>query len=317
METLFQSIMGKLECETVAVFRFSCSGDLVFALGSAVGDEPVRLVSAHPRELLARGEGLEMLLRREKYAASLLVAMPVFALSSPELAGVLVAVTRPTVASLSPDAIASMRHALQGFAEVVLSLERYLAQRPPAVKVSVEEAVRADAGAIARQVADIYDSGYRKRSGERDQWEQVGRALFEEKVALLVKQRLPISFVLPAFPCKSRNRARKVSGTVPDKGELLSLARLAQLVRDVEARTGYPAKMMVVSDGRVFADLVKVNDELVTEYSRRIRELGSRFKELSFFGLEDAFAVSSHDQARERLMAMYGASEAWINDRLR
>ncbi len=157
----------------------------------------------------------------------------------------------------------------------------------------------------------------RKRSGDRDRWEQVGRALFKEKVALFVNRRTPISFVLPAFPCKSRNARRKVSGVVPDKGELLALERLVDLVRRVERETSYPATAVVVSDGRVFADLVRVDDELVTSYSRRLRELGSRFKELTFFGLEDAFSVSSHDAAREKLMAMYGASEKWINDRLR
>jgi hypothetical protein len=317
MESLFASIASKLECDSVAAFRFSSLGGLEWTLGSRLADELLRVVSAHPRERFARGEGLEIQLPKHQKSSSLLLALPLFALNAPELAGVMVAVTRPCETEQTPEATQTLRYTLQGFAEVVLSLERYLAQCASAVSTNLDLGAIADAEAIGRKVADIYDCGYRKRSGARDQWEQVGRELFVEKVALLVRRRLPISFVLPAFPCKSRNRERKVSGTAPDKGELLSLARLAQLVRDVESNTGYPAKMIVVSDGRVFADLVKVSDDLVSEYSRRIRELGSRFKELSFFGLEDAFAVSSHDQARERLMAMYGASEAWINDRLR
>lgn len=257
------------------------------------------------------------------------LAVPLFFLRRPGLHGVLAAFRS---AELPQDTFSSHQtyRTLQSSGEVVLSLLEYVAEsearsrdhlyRVPGMEGCVARSEN-DARVIASRVADIYGTKYRKRSGPRDQWDQVGRPLFEQKVARFVCRGEPVQFVLPAFPCKSRNQQRKVSGFLPDMGERLALETLVQLTRDVRQECNYPATMVVVSDGRVFADLVGVSDDRVSQYSARIREIGQPFCQegLSFFSLEDAFAAptTSHDDARDRLMTLYGASEDWVRQRLK
>jgi pyoverdine/dityrosine biosynthesis protein Dit1 len=312
---LFQSISVRLQLQSLTV---------LFCASDACDQEDFAALADWPREgsplsgeliHALKQHGLAQFAKGEVFSRVSLTALPLFSLNSPSVCGLLVAACRETT-----QFDAENIHALQSFSEVVLSLERYHARgSSAAMNPLVGPLSRALSTAqIAETVANIYARDFRKKSGIRDQWDTCGRVLFEEKVKMMIELRQPISFVLPAFPCKSRNRTRKTSGTLPDMGEFLALKRLVSLVNAVQDETGHPAHVLVVSDGRVFADLVRVSDDVVSKYSARLRDLGSQFKELSFFGLEDAFGRSTmgHDEARERLMQVYGANEAWVIDRI-
>lgn len=114
----------------------------------------------------------------------------------------------------------------------------------------------------------------------------------------------PVLFTLPAFPCKSPNPA-KVLGHLPDLGELLALAGLQRLCERVAGVYEPGARMLVCSDGRVFADLIAVPDEDVTAYglaTRRIVE-AEGFTRVGFFTLEDAYGDLDYPGKRRALVA--------------
>ena len=63
---------------------------------------------------------------------------------------------------------------------------------------------------ICDEVANIFDA-YRKRPHPSvDLWDTEGRCRFKSKIRGFVTEGLPIPFVLPAFPYKSRNTKTKV-----------------------------------------------------------------------------------------------------------
>lgn len=118
----------------------------------------------------------------------------------------------------------------------------------------------------------------------------------------------PVQLILPAFPTKSPNPA-KVLGRVPDMAEQLALGFLEQLCIRI-ADDLYPpgAKIIIASDGRVFSDLIRVDDDDVTRYQRGLRamfdHIGARSLEL--FNLEDVIAAGSFAQMRRDLIARFG-----------
>ncbi|DAZ95360.1 TPA: hypothetical protein N0F65_002545, partial [Lagenidium giganteum] len=59
-----------------------------------------------------------------------------------------------------------------------------------------------------------------------DRFDDTGKALLQQRVLSLIERQLPITLVLPAFPCKSPNRVDKVLGAMPDRAEELALERL-------------------------------------------------------------------------------------------
>lgn len=90
------------------------------------------------------------------------------------------------------------------------------------------------------------------------------------KVARAISTGRPITFVLPSFPAKSPS-PRKVLGELPDMAEELALEGLEALCAEI-ARVHAPgARLIVASDGRVFADVVGVSDDAVTRYRDALR----------------------------------------------
>lgn len=110
------------------------------------------------------------------------------------------------------------------------------------------------------------------------------------KIIDAVRQGNPIEMILPAFPAKSPNR-RKTLGPLPDHGEDVAFANLDKLCKRIKAIYEPGARLTICSDGRVFADVVHIPDQDVTDYNR---ELKSRFSErysdwISFYDLDDAY----------------------------
>jgi pyoverdine/dityrosine biosynthesis protein Dit1 len=130
-----------------------------------------------------------------------------------------------------------------------------------------------------------------------------------QKIEFFIEQEKPIHFILPAFPAKSPNR-QNVLGSLPDMGERISLQFLQSLcdqIRDI-----YPpgAQITICSDGRVFSDLVYVNDEDVTAYGREIRNILNEINAdaVNVFNLEDLFGELSFDEMRQKLVLEYADS---------
>jgi pyoverdine/dityrosine biosynthesis protein Dit1 len=131
-----------------------------------------------------------------------------------------------------------------------------------------------------------------------------------EKILHAIRRRQAVHMILPAFPAKSPNR-QKTLGPLPDLAEKHALYNLQQLCDRIKTVYLPGAKITICSDGRVFADLVRIPDQDVTGYNRCLREYAnSRHKEsFGFFNLEDAFGkIENYDILREELLILHGES---------
>jgi L-tyrosine isonitrile synthase len=122
-----------------------------------------------------------------------------------------------------------------------------------------------------------------------------------------VERGLPLSLVILGFPAKSPNR-EKTLGDLPDRGEVEALRYLDHLCTEISDVYSPGAKIEICSDGRVFADLVRVEDETVSRYQEAIRGIVSEFgfQNLSTFHLEEIYSGGNFDEIRSRMLSQFG-----------
>lgn len=124
-------------------------------------------------------------------------------------------------------------------------------------------------------------------SPENDQWAK-GQRHFRQKVLYYVQSRSTVRFCLPAFPCKSTN-PQKVASRWPDGADYEALTNIYQFCQAVQAVYPPGAVIEIVSDGHVFSDCVGVDDEVVAEYTKRLRAMAARIS--GELGLSGAFVT--------------------------
>ncbi|KAI1101877.1 Pyoverdine/dityrosine biosynthesis protein-domain-containing protein [Jackrogersella minutella] len=110
-----------------------------------------------------------------------------------------------------------------------------------------------------------------------------------------------ILMCLPAFPFKSPNTSTKVLGRLPDKAEEFALAHLNGLCAAIEDIYAPGAKLMIVSDGLVYNDLLGVPDKDVWAYGEALRALRARkdFRHIEFCRLKDIVHIDVPNELDE------------------
>lgn len=128
-----------------------------------------------------------------------------------------------------------------------------------------------------------------KSDAEKGVWVEKGRAKLQQNVEHFVKNNEKIQMVLPAFPFKSPNKVSKVLGVEPDAGEEVSLKRLDDFCCKIDSFYPPGAHIVIFSDGRVFNDLLGVDDETVLHYNAKCQEIAHRnnLQHISFDCLEN------------------------------
>jgi pyoverdine/dityrosine biosynthesis protein Dit1 len=130
-----------------------------------------------------------------------------------------------------------------------------------------------------------------------------------ERILKAIRDAAPINLVLPAFPGKSPNR-EKVLGPLPDLAEKLSLRFLSDVCEAI--RQVYPrgARIVICSDGRVFSDVVGIQDSDIMRYRAELHEMivTGDHAALRLFGLDDEYPGAGHWATRFRLLETYGES---------
>jgi pyoverdine/dityrosine biosynthesis protein Dit1 len=140
-----------------------------------------------------------------------------------------------------------------------------------------------------------------------------------DKIKRAVDAQQPIKMVLPAFPAKSPSR-RKTLSHLPDFGEEMGLANLNDMCNRIAQFYEHGAKVKVCSDGRVFADVVRIPDHHVTAYNKALRELAKDMKlhNIEFFDLDDVYpSMTDYPALREDLMVLYGEALNSLRKRCR
>lgn len=129
----------------------------------------------------------------------------------------------------------------------------------------------------------------------------------KDLVLAAIRNEKPITFVLPAFPGKSPN-TKKVLGHLPDMAEIESLKFLDNLCEKIRSYYAPGAKIVICSDGRVFSDIVKIEECHITEYQKSIEKIvkTNNLKNLSTYHLDDEGMQKSFEEVRTRLMETHG-----------
>ena len=172
---------------------------------------------------------------------------------------------------------------------------------------------------LPERVCEIFETHLQFLNQTNDHWETKGKNLFLSQVQFFIGRGLPIEFVLPAFPFKSGNSEKKVMGHLPDKGEKLALETLNTFIEEIQKIYPPGAKINIVSDGRVFADIFNISDEHVTEFGSELRNIAKdmgytafRFFDLQYF----LDKCQTHDIARDRLVSYFGRTVEGIVSRI-
>lgn len=175
----------------------------------------------------------------------------------------------------------------------------------------------------SRRILEILLPHRRTESAHRHTADDLGVCFTDQlaQIRKFVSAGEPITFTLPAFPCKSPNPA-KVLGHLPDMGERASLRFLHGLCERV--RQVYPpgARILVCSDGHVFADLIKVPDQDVDEYAAALRSMIAEEApgSIELFSLADVYGDLGYPEKRRLLTEQFAQSidslreEVHVND---
>ncbi|MDR3502439.1 MAG: isocyanide synthase family protein [Legionella sp.] len=129
------------------------------------------------------------------------------------------------------------------------------------------------------------------------------------KIQQAIRDEHTLTLILPAFPAKSANRQKTLSAK-PDRGEIMGLTQLNQLCQNMHKIHQPGVKLIICSDGRVFNDLVLVNDADVDLYQQGIQKIISEHKlhHLTTFNLDEVYLGHNYQSMRELLMLEFGQS---------
>lgn len=130
------------------------------------------------------------------------------------------------------------------------------------------------------------------------------------KIIAAIRLNKKINLILPGFPAKSPNR-RKTLGPLPDLADKHGLHNLHLLCEEIQQVYSPGAKVTICSDGRVFADLVRIPDIDVTNYGTSLRQFAEReyASTFEFFNLDHVYPeVADFDILREELLIGFGES---------
>jgi pyoverdine/dityrosine biosynthesis protein Dit1/MFS family permease len=188
-------------------------------------------------------------------------------------------------------------HDADMFVSTPLPLVRLKQRAPP-----VQPALLGESDAVVGKFLRLFESI--RFSPPNDQFEAVGKARFVRRLLSFVLPRKRIQMILPAFPCKSPNAVTKTLGTLPDMGEELALLRLDNFCEQVSKFYAPGCELLIMSDGRVFADCVGVPDETVSAYRDALHGL-VKTKHISFDALDNHIQADSHDAVRDEMMRQY------------
>ncbi|KAK7992579.1 putative ABC1 transport protein [Apiospora saccharicola] len=104
---------------------------------------------------------------------------------------------------------------------------------------------------------------------------------------VLSEQR--VEMCLPAFPFKSANKVYKVFSVLPDKAEELALERLNTMCVRIGEIYAPGAKVLIISDGLVYNDLLCIPDRDTWAYGEALRDMALHkgFVHIAFSRLQD------------------------------
>ncbi|KAK3168984.1 hypothetical protein OEA41_005432 [Lepraria neglecta] len=115
-----------------------------------------------------------------------------------------------------------------------------------------------------------------------------------------VKMDMPIRMCMPAFPFKSANKVYKVLGSLPDRAEEAALEYMSTMCAEIGNIYSPGAKLLIVSDGLVYNDLLTILDKDVWAYGQALRTMAAkRFPHIEFSRLRQLVTIDLPEKLDE------------------
>ncbi|CAF1512347.1 unnamed protein product [Adineta ricciae] len=148
-------------------------------------------------------------------------------------------------------------------------------------------------------------------SSPSDMYATYGQNVLLEQIQERIQLNESIAFLLPGFPFKSPN-PNKVSGRLPDGGDVYALEYLNEFCREVSFIYEHGCELLIWSDGRVFNDLIGVSNEDLITYENLIKQYSATMTHFKWDNMD------AHIESRngDDLVKQYGTSsfnfEQWL-----
>ncbi|KAL8748297.1 MAG: hypothetical protein Q9184_007420, partial [Pyrenodesmia sp. 2 TL-2023] len=151
----------------------------------------------------------------------------------------------------------------------------------------------------AKILGIIYKYRLTKAADAHDRWVE-GTPKFLDIIDNFVRKAKPVQMCMPAFPFKSANKVYKVLGALPDRAEEAALEYMNTMCAEINAIYRPGAKLLVVSDGLVYNDLLTIPDREVWAYGQELRAMSAkRFPHIEFSRLRQLVAIDLPEQLDE------------------
>ncbi|KAL8788424.1 MAG: hypothetical protein Q9195_007303 [Heterodermia aff. obscurata] len=145
----------------------------------------------------------------------------------------------------------------------------------------------------------IYKYRLTKAVDAHDKWIE-GTPKFLDIIGNFVRKAQPIHMCMPAFPFKSANKVYKVLGTLPERAEETALEHMNTMCVEISAIYRPGAKLLTLSDGLVYNDLLTIPDREVWAYGQELRAMSTtKFPHIEFSRLRQLVTIDLPDQLDE------------------
>ncbi|QPC58034.1 hypothetical protein HYE67_000265 [Fusarium culmorum] len=164
---------------------------------------------------------------------------------------------------------------------------------PPATDDKMEVSSETKVSEISERILDVILEYSLNKFESTSELHSKGRPKFLAVISRFVQEQQKVVMCLPAFPFKSANKVEKVLGSLPDKAEEVSLARLNSMCTTIGQFYEPGAQLTIISDGLVYNDLLGISDLETWRYGSALRAMAERkaFTNLSFSRLQDLVAA--------------------------
>eukprot|EP01095_Lingulamoeba_sp_RSL-Kostka_P015351 TRINITY_DN7030_c0_g1_i1.p1 TRINITY_DN7030_c0_g1~~TRINITY_DN7030_c0_g1_i1.p1 ORF type:complete len:313 (-),score=91.38 TRINITY_DN7030_c0_g1_i1:52-990(-) len=144
-----------------------------------------------------------------------------------------------------------------------------------------------------------------------DEYNNGGEVYLRERISEYTNNNEQIKFFFAGFPFKSPS-PEKTIGKAMDKSEEISIDFLSQWIEKFNEIYERGANLTILSDGRVYNDLLGVDNEDVDNYNKDVRQYANSINsKINWFSMNDIFNKNNEltfDQVRESFMGKYGVT---------
>lgn len=168
---------------------------------------------------------------------------------------------------------------------------------------------------ITEKIVEVFE-GFRMSPTPIDQFEQIGRSVLTEKISSYVNNNIPIDFVMLGYPMKSPNFRDKVIGQLPDMAEQVSVTNFSDFGSKIQSIYAPGININIVSDGQIFADVMRVDDRIVAMYEEVIRDM-MKDTPITFYNAKDFYSKKICLRGvRNKILNNFGISSEELSQRI-